>query len=59
MSGEAVWWVLWIEHRPSGAQQDLAVEAKDAATAVKLVSQIIGEDWEWAPASGVEPLHGH
>lgn len=60
MSGERpVWWVLWIEHRPTGNQQDLAVEARDAATAVKLVTQIIGEDWEWYPASGVEPLNGH
>jgi len=59
MSGEAIWWVLWIEHRPTGNQQDLAVEAKDAATAVKLVTQIIGEDWDWAPAPGVEPLNGH
>ena len=59
VSGEAVWWVLSIEHRPTGDFQELAVEATDAAEAVKAVAQILGEDWEWAPSGGVVPLNGN
>lgn len=59
MSGETIWWVLSVRHRPSDGYQELAVEAKDAAEAVKVVAQMIGANWEWVPESGVEPMSGH
>ena len=54
---DPIWWVLWIQHRPTGNCQDLALEAHSPQAAATLAAQIIGPDWFWDSKQGVEPMN--